>query len=167
MAQETKNDFDKLFALIKDVDYCMLATVDAEGYLRSRPMATQKDYGDQELYFFTKRSSGKVVEIEHDASVNLAYASPEKQHYVSVSGRASLIEDKEKMQRLWNPAYKAWFPEGLEDPEVALVQVHIEKAEYWDSPSSTVVHLVGLAKAMLTGKPHHGGEHGTIENTMH
>jgi general stress protein 26 len=163
---EQKNDFAKLFKLIEDVQMCMFTTVDEDGTLRSRPMATQKEYKDNELYFFTKKDSGKITEIENDQDVNLAYAHPGKQHYVSVSGRAEMIEDRAKIEALWNPMYKAWFPEGLDDPELGLVQVHIQKAEYWDSHSSPVVHLIGLAKAALTGKSYKPGDHGTVEGKV-
>lgn len=164
---EQKNDFEKLFKLIDGIDYCMLATADEDGTIRSRPMATQREYKDHDLYFFTKKNSPKCVEISQDADVNLAYAHPGKQHYVSISGRAEITQDKEKMEALWNPAYKAWFPEGLEDPEIALVKVSIQKAEYWDSHSSPVVHLIGVAKAMLTGETYKPGDHGTVQGNVH
>lgn len=64
---------------------------------------------------------------------------------------------------IWNPLYKAWFPEGLEDPALGLLKVTVEKAEYWDSPGSAVVHLIGFAKAMLTGKPYSGGKHEKLD----
>jgi general stress protein 26 len=41
---------------------------------------------------------------------------------------------------------KAWFPDGLDDPDLALLRVHVEAAEYWDSPSSTMVHIVGFVR---------------------
>jgi general stress protein 26 len=165
MDKNTKyNDTEKLFSLIKDVKFCMLTTADEDGTLRSRPMATQVSYEEKNLYFFTKKSSGKVDEIKEDSQINLAYANPSKQDYVSVSGQASLTQDKAKMEKFWNPAYKAWFPEGLEDPEISLLTVEIEKAEYWDSHSSAVVHLVGLVKAKLTGETYKPGEHGVVNS---
>lgn len=163
---EQKNDFEKLFKLIEDVEYCMLATADEDGTIRSRPMATQREYKDQDLYLFTKKNSPKCVEIEHESDVNLAYAHPSKQHYVSVSGRAEMVEDRAKIEAMWNPAYKAWFPEGLDDPELGLIKVSIQKAEYWDSHSSPVVHLIGVAKAMLTGQQYKPGDHGKIQGNL-
>lgn len=163
---EQKNDFEKLFKLIEGVNICMMATEDKDGSIRSRPMATQREYKDHDLYFFTKKDAPKCVEIENETEVNLAYAHPSKQHYVSVSGRAELVQDRNKMKELWNPAYRAWFPEGLDDPEIGLIKVAIEKAEYWDSHSSAVVHLIGVAKAMLTGKQYKPGDHGTVQGRV-
>ena len=126
-------------------------------------METQKTAFDGTLWFFTKEHSGKVDEVQRDRHVNLSYADPGKQHYVSVSGRASVVTDREKAKELWNPVLKAWFPKGLDDPELALLKVTVEKAEYWDSPSSAVVHRVGLAKALVTGKEYRPGENEKIE----
>ena len=147
-----RNDIEKIRDLIKGIRFAMLTTVDTDGSLRSRPMATQEAEFDGELWFFTGASSPKVDEVERDHRVNVSYAAPDDNTYVSVSGTARLVRDKAKAKELWNPALKAWFPEGLDDPDLALLRVRVEKAEYWDSPSSKMVQLYGLAKAVLTGK---------------
>jgi general stress protein 26 len=84
-----------------------------------------------------------------------------------VSGRAELVLDKQKMAELWNPVYKAWFPKGLEDPEIALLRVKVEKAEYWDMPHSAAVKVIGFAKAVLTGKPYEPGENKKLDLDRH
>jgi general stress protein 26 len=149
----------KLAKLIKGVRVAMLTTVEADGCLRSRPMHTQESDFDGTLWFFTWVDSAKVHEIEHDQHVNLSYADPSDQVYVSVSGRARLVRDRTKIKELWNPIHKAWFPQGVDDPNIGLLRVDVEKAEYWDSPSSKVVQLIGFTKAMLTGKAY--GEEAT------
>jgi general stress protein 26 len=121
-------------------------------------MATTKVEFDGDLWFFTKKDSPKVDEIEREHEVCCAYSRPDKQHYVSMSGKARLTRDRAKMEELWNPAYKAWFPDGLDDPQVSLLKVEVTQAEYWDTPNSTVVHLIGLAKAALTGESYQPGE---------
>ncbi|HKV09480.1 MAG TPA: pyridoxamine 5'-phosphate oxidase family protein [Thermoanaerobaculia bacterium] len=147
-----RNDIEKIRDLIKGIRFAMLTTVDTDGSLRSRPMATQEAEFDGELWFFTGASSPKVDEVERNHRVNVSYAAPDDNTYVSISGTARMVRDKAKAKELWNPALKAWFPEGLDDPDLALLCVRVEKAEYWDSPSSKMVQLYGLAKAVLTGK---------------
>jgi len=148
----------KLSEMIKDIEIAMLTTAEPDGTLRSRPMATQKFEFDGDLWFFTRASSPKVDEIEQEHRVNVSYAAPDKQRYVSVSGRARLVRDKSKIKELWSPVLKAWFPKGLDDPDLALLKVSVEQAEYWDSPSSTVAHLVGFVKAVATGTTYQPGE---------
>jgi general stress protein 26 len=137
----------------------MLTTVEADGCLRSRPMATQDTAFDGTLWFFTRVDTAKVHEIERDRHVNLSFANPSDEVYVSVSGTARVVRDQAKAKELWNPLYKAWFPQGVDDPELSLLRVEVEKAEYWDSPSSAVVQLIGFAKAIATGKTY--AEEGT------
>ena len=151
----------KLKDLIEDIDFAMLTTVNG-GQLRSRPMSTQKFDFDGDLWFFTSDNTHKVDEIERDNRVNVAYAKPEDNVYISVSGKAQLVKDREKIEELWNPILKAWFPKGLDDPTLSLLKVSVEEAEYWDSPSSTIVQLVGFVKALVTGKPADGGDHGKV-----
>jgi general stress protein 26 len=121
-------------------------------------MATQQTEFDGTLWFFTDANSVKVHELQRDRHVNVSYANPEDQRYVSVSGMASTMTDRGKMEELWSPLHKAWFPKGLDDPNIALLRIDVDRAEYWDAPSSAVVQLFGFAKAMLTGKRY--GEEG-------
>jgi general stress protein 26 len=165
MTDPTDNteNIKKIRELIKDIRFAMLTTVEEDGTLRSRPMATQQTEFDGDLWFFTNANAPKVDEVQREQHVNVSYANPDKQKYVSVSGKAELIRDRQKIEELWNPVYKAWFPQGLDDPNLALLKVSIDQAEYWDSPSSALVRLVGFVKALTTGKPYSGGENAKID----
>ena len=145
-------DIKKLNELIKDIETAMLVTADTDGTLRSRPMGTQQIESDGDLWFFTGKNSGKTHAIEHDQHVNISYSSPKDNRYVSVSGRAEIIDDKKKIEELWNPMLKAWFPEGIEDPNITLIKVNVEQAEFWDIKSSTMIQLAGFVKAIFSGK---------------
>ena len=159
MSEPTRTDAARrLTDLIEGIDFCMLTTVGADGSLRSRPLSTQDAECDGTLWFFINDDSSKVGEIQRESHVNVSYANPSKQRYVSVSGRATLVRDREKMKQYWKPILKAWFPDGLDDPHLALLKVDAEKAEYWDSPSSVVMHVIGFVKAMATGKEYEPGE---------
>ena len=164
MSEHTDRDeaIKKLGQMIKDIQFAMLTTAEPDGSLRSRPMATHQDHNnefDGVLWFFTKGDAPKVDEVKEDQHVNLSYSSPEQSKYVSVSGTATLVRDKKKAEELWTPRYKAWFPKGLDDPELALLRVDVDKAEYWDTPSSTVAHAIGVVKAIATGKSYKPGDH--------
>ena len=151
----------KLSSLIKDIGVAMLTTVAPDGGLRSRPMAAQGGgFENGEVWFFTADNSGKVSEIEAEHEVNLAYAEPKDQRYVSLSGRARVIRDTERARRLWTPELKAWFPGGPEDKHLALLRVRVHSAEYWDAPSGKMASLLAYAKSKLTGEsPAEVGEH--------
>ena len=158
----SSESIQKLGKLIDGIQVAMLTSLDARGHPHTRPMATLEIESNGTLWFFTQQHSAKVSETEHDHRVTVAYADPAKNRYVCVGGYSNLVQDKNKIKELWNPLFKAWFPEGLNDPELSLMKVDVESAEYWDSPSSTMIKLVGFAKAILTGKPYEGGNHGTL-----
>jgi len=150
---------EKLTELMKDIQFCMLTTHDSEGELRSRPMALQQAEFDGDLWFFTGKSTEKTSEIKHDQQVNISFADPGHNNYVSISGRAALVDDRKKAEELWNPFLRTWFPKGVEDPELTLLKVTVTKAEYWDAPNGIVTHLYGVVKAVTTGQPPNPGEH--------
>lgn len=144
-------DLEKLADIVEDVRIGMLTTAEPDGRLRSRPLATLQLDAERTLWFFTSVSSQKVEEIEQHRQVNVSYANPESHDYVSISGTAVLTRDRAKMRELWTPWIKPWFPRGLDDPDLALLRVTIEQAEYWDAPDSGASRLLGLARAVATG----------------
>jgi general stress protein 26 len=162
--QRRQDNLQKLREMVKDIDFCMLTTVDENGNLHSRPMSVNGDIDpDGDLWFFTSASSHKVTEISKLPKVNVSFADPDNQHYVSISGKAQLVRDRNKIDELWKPEFKMWFPEGKDDPQVALLRVNLEKAEYWDSPSSTIGYVLNFVSSLVTGKEADHGENRKIE----
>lgn len=142
----------KLREKIEKVKVAMLTTEEVDGHLRSRPMRNTEVDSSGILWFFTSDHSDKANAVQHDSRVNVAFADPDSDTYVSVSGKAEIVKDKAKMHDLWNPAMKGWFAKGLDTPDIALLKVTVDKAEYWDVTSNVMIQLYGLAKATLTGK---------------
>jgi general stress protein 26 len=148
---------EKLWSLMKTVGFAMLVTEDGD-HLRARPMVPNQDHFDGTLWFYTRASSHKVGEVEHDARVCVTYAEPSKQDYVSLSGRARLVRDKATIKAHWSEGLRTWFPKGVDDPDIGILEIKVDMAEYWDAPSSTMVHAYGYVTAALTGKPPSSGD---------
>ena len=151
----TATDQKKLWDLIKDIKFGMFTHRHANGMMHSQPLTTQNksmDEGDQ-LYFFVSRTSDVARRIVEDDNVNVSYTDPGEDSYVSVSGKALIVEDMGKKEALWTPMAKAWFPGGPTDPDVALLQVRISHAEYWDVKESKMVQVAKMLTAAITGKP--------------
>jgi general stress protein 26 len=153
--------FSKFRDLTAGIHVAMLTTRGTDGLLHSRPMGTREIESDGVLWFFTADDSGKVQEIYHDQMVNVSYLNSRDQVYVSVAGKASLSRDRAKMRELWTPALKAWFTDGVEDPNLALLRVEIKGIDYWEGPGKLVT-LLKFAKSAVTSTPSKVGEHGKI-----
>jgi len=147
-------DRETLWDLIKDIKFAMFTTRHANGHLHSRPMTTQNRKIDEDasLWFFMPRSSGSLADVGVQPTVNVSYADPDGDHYVSVSGDAFIVEDLARKQRLWNKKAAAWFPKGVNDPDLALVQVRITHADYWESKDNRLTQLFKTAAAAVTGR---------------
>lgn len=161
----TRNEqIEHLAELIDDIHVCMLTTIDDDGKPWSRPMGVAEVEFDGDLWFFTRDDSEKVTHIRHRPGVGVAFAKPSDQEYVTMAGRASVVDDRQKAEELWSEPLRTWFPDGLDDPHLRLLKVEVERAEYWDSPSSFVVYALGYAKARLTGEtPDDLGDHEKVD----
>jgi len=148
---------------IKEVRTAMLTTYSQEKGFHSRPMGTADVDNEGNIWFFTNEFSPKVSEISVENTVSLTYSDPKDHTYLSIIAEASIVDDKEKMQQLWNPFIKAFFPEGLDDPKLTLIKLKPQDAEYWDSSSSSMVVLFNMLKATVTGKQYDEGKHGKID----
>ncbi|HEX7175466.1 MAG TPA: pyridoxamine 5'-phosphate oxidase family protein [Pyrinomonadaceae bacterium] len=162
MTQEDK--LGKLREIVKAVDICMLTTIDERGDLHSRPMSNNGDIEfDGDLWFFTYGASHKVDEVGRVPKVNASFADTDAQQYASLTGRAEVVRDRAKIEELWKPQLRAWFPEGVETPDIALLKMTVERAEYWDGSQSMVAHAVSLVSSLVTGKPAQLGENEKLE----
>jgi general stress protein 26 len=144
MADHTREEkLQLLDEMIQGIPYAMLSTIDDAGEIHSRPMAAQQSSFDGTLWFLTRGKTAKCLEIRKDKRVNVSYAEPDENRFVSMSGNAEVIHDDAKLKALWSPLYKAWFPNGVDDPELSLIRVTITHAEYWDATRS-VIRVSGI-----------------------
>ena len=148
---------------IEEVRICLFTTVDAKDTFSSRPMATAKVEDDGSIWFFSNEYSLKSSEISKENQVTLGYSSPSNNTYITVNGKAELVDDQVRKDAYFSPAVKAWFPEGSDDPRLILIKVTPDAAEYWDSSSSKMVVVFNMLKALVTGTQYEEGEHDQIK----
>jgi len=163
MAASNKKS-ETIAKLLENIDVAMFTTIGADGYLVSRPLSTQKaSFDGERVWFFVEADSPKVAEIRRNKKVNLAYASKDKNTYVSLAGDARANRDKGKIDELWSDAYKAYFPRGKADPNLALLEVQVRTVEYWDGPGSWLGKAVSFAIARITKNEEVMGENRIID----
>ena len=163
---EEVSDVQHFAKLIKEIKFTMMTTIsESDGSLKSRPLTLQQVEFDGDLWFFCRKSSELVHQIQANPNVNLSFSDPKDSSYISACGHGIIVDDTGKEKELWNAFYKPWFPEGLEDPELCLIKVTVESADYWESPSSKIVTMVNFAKNILSGKKENNfipGKHGHL-----
>ncbi|MFD1720344.1 pyridoxamine 5'-phosphate oxidase family protein [Amnibacterium endophyticum] len=153
----TTEDRKHVADLVKDAKVAMLTTMTEDGKHLSRPMALQDVEFDGDLWFFAYDDSAKVAQLRAEPSVNVSFVDDKGHSWTSVAGRAEVVHDRAKAEELWTPVLKAWFPDELETPGLALIKVHADSAEYWEGPTSTVALAAKNLRAAATGNPRNDG----------
>ena len=156
LTEHTRSDeaTAKVAGLIKGIRVAMLTSIDPQGRLVSRPMATQDVDFDGDVWFIAERSAEHTLNLRTRPQVNVAYASSSS--WVSLAGTAEVVDDPARLEEYWNTFTDAWMEGGPESPENILIHVHADTAEYWDSPGSKVTQVLNLVKAKVTGERFEG-----------
>lgn len=152
----------RLRRLLKGMPVGMLTT-HTGGFAHSRPMRVNGMDESGWLWFVTDRSSRKAWELGQNPQATISFQSAKGDRYVSVQGTAVVVRDNVKLKELWDPKMRAWFPKGRQDPDLVLVAVRVDSAEYWLVPRRRLAGIASAAKAMITGRRQPAGHHGVLE----
>ncbi len=145
--------YTHLHSMVRSFTSGMLVTLD-DDMPRGRPMMIADTEGrgdDMTLWFVTRRDSAKVDELASDSHVSVLLQDSAR--YLSLSGRARVILDTDKLTSLWRPSWKLWFGEGPEAANGVLLRVQVREAEFWDQSGLLGLRLVfNAARALITGE---------------
>jgi general stress protein 26 len=151
----------KVTDIINDSHIGMFTTINEEGALVSRPLAVQDVKDDGDMWFFTSANTSQVAHIRANPAVNVSFG--QRTEWVSVAGTAEVVTDRQLIHDMWNQVVEAWFPDGPDTPEVVLLHVDSDSAEYWTSPGGTAATVLQWIKSKVTHNRMSVGESGTVE----
>lgn len=151
----------KVVEIMRGDRFCMLTSVGEQGRLQSHPMTPQEITAEGDVWFFIDPSSDQARFITAEKRVNLAFSDGST--WLSVAGHGELRHDRAKVEELWNPMVEAWFPDGPDSEQVALLFVESDSAEYWDTPGGRVASALSFAKTKLLGGRPSGGENSAVD----
>jgi general stress protein 26 len=153
-----KQELEKLYDQIDDIEIAMMTTRRADGHLQSRAMANQKRAAGADVWFVTLEDTQKLRDLAADPHINLSYYKDRTREWVSVSGIASITRDREKIHELYATDWAAWFPKGddprhgtKDDPRMVLIGVDVHAAVFLEVNKPQAVVLFELVKGWLTG----------------
>jgi len=153
----------KIKDFVNDIKVCMFCTSVTDMPFRTRPMSTLEVDDEGNLWFFSAKSSDKNDEIKNDDTVQLIYSKNSDVHFLTITGKATIVEDQAKKDELWNPIVKAYFPEGKDDPNLSLVKIKPEAAHYWDTINGKMITWFKMAASAVTGNQNNVGVEGKLK----
>jgi general stress protein 26 len=154
----------KLRELLKDFPIALMVTT-GDGTTTARPIGVVGDHAafDGSLWFITDKRSRKVGAIESGATTSLLFQNDKEGAYLHLTGRAFVVEDRERLAQLYTTLQRTWFPLGLDDPNITLVRFDAEQGDYWDSHDSLVRLAFAFAKSIVTKTPGKSGNAGVAK----
>ena len=159
---ENEEALQKFRKLVNEINVCMFITNKDNNH--TRPMATIEVEENGLLWFFTDIRSIKVEEIQTEHSVHLVYAHPGKESYLDVWANATVVTHKQTIRDKWSPIVKAWFPGGIDDPNLALLKVTPQNVSYWDAQAGKMVSFLKIIAGAITANPALSSDtHGTLK----
>ncbi|HEA19783.1 hypothetical protein LCGC14_1014650 [marine sediment metagenome] len=167
-SNDTKNQegLRKLRELLKDTKITMMATNLQKVPFSICPMTLQQMDEQGDLWFFTAKDSDHFREIENDNRVQIIVSNESEQRYLSIFGNAVHMMADNKVDELWNPMLNTWF-DGKDDPNLALLNVNVENAQYWDTDSNKLVSFYDMGKSATMDKNPVVGKKGHIDLQSH
>lgn len=158
-----KEAIDKLKELAKGTDICLFTTALDRLPLITRPMSVSEVDDEGNLWFMSRKTSDKNDDIERDERVQLFFSNRSDYEFLSIYGKAMIVQDKEKAKKLWTPIAKTWFTEGIDDPELTLICVRPQAAYYWDTKHNKIITLLSYLAGAVIGKQMNNGIQGKIK----
>jgi len=160
---EARTPIEQVNQLIRGIQFAMLTTIRPDQSLHSCPVAMQQADAEGHLWFFALANSEEVNALRQDKHVCVSFADPDGQRYVSITGVGDLVRSEPKAKELWNPLYKSWFPEGLNNSNLLLIKVLILEAEYWYGREGRRLQVLGFAKAPIMDEGYQPSGHAVVE----
>lgn len=130
-------------------EFCFLATVGADGRPSLRLMQPFPPEEDLTIWFGTSPVSRKAADIRHNPQVAVGYHDAAGIAYVTLNGRARLVEDLAERQRRWRPDWQAFWRKGPEADNYILVEFTPQHIEMMSFSQGIAPDPYGLAAQVL------------------
>ena len=154
MSNDNSRDQDRVWQLMEKIGFAMLVTRDGDK-LRARPMSAYLERDNNAIFFLTDARRHKDDEIARNPAINLSFADASAQKYVSLTGTAAVSNDRAKIRELFSTPAKAFW-DSAEDPNIRVLKITPDDAEFWDSPGTVISYVKMAAAAVSNTRPEIG-----------
>ena len=135
--------------LISELTYCVAITQGEEGESNARIIQPLPVRDDWTVDFLTNRRCRKVREIERSGRLTLLYQHDADKSYVTLVGRATIVEDRELKRAIWKPGHDRWNAGGPDNPETVFARLVPDRIELWSAVHGVLPEPQGYSAALL------------------
>ncbi|TAH02345.1 MAG: general stress protein [Sphingobacteriales bacterium] len=126
------------------------------------PMAVQQVDDEGNLWFMALKVSAKIKEIATDPLTHLFFQESKHAGFLNIYGITEIVSSQEKIDELWTPILKVWFPGGKNDNNITLLKVVPINVYYWDTKNGSAVAFAKMALSLVTEKSMDGSVEGNL-----
>jgi general stress protein 26 len=119
-----------------DSDRTVMLGIDGIEDGHARPMTAMVENSRSPIWFFTASDAELVRNLTQGHRASASFSSKDHELFASLQGNISVDNDREVIDRLWNPFVAAWYEGGKDDPKLTLLRFDAEHAEIWENASS-------------------------------
>lgn len=134
--------------------------VGLEGGGHSEPLTAQLDDDLVDTLFFFVGRDNRLI---RGGPAMVQFVSKGHDYFACLAGDIREDDDPAVIDKLWSKPVEAWFPQGKDDPNLALLRFDIRDAELWEADMS----LLGKVKLLLGRRiqPSEEGSHARTDTT--
>jgi general stress protein 26 len=107
--------------IMTGVENCALITLDKKGMPQVRTMDPFEPEGDFTVWLATNPNSRKVQQLKRNKTVTLYYVDKDEKGYVTLHGKAILVDDQKEKDKRWKEEWKFFYTNRTD--QYLLIQV--------------------------------------------
>ena len=135
--------------LMRSAGLCALVTLDAGGAPQARAMQPFPPEKDLTIWMATNARTRKVDEIRKDPRVTLYYLAPDGTGYVTLRGRATVVDDPAEKSKRWMPSWDAFYDDANRGSDYVLLRVIPSRIEVVSAAHGIAVDPKGWKPAIV------------------
>lgn len=141
----------RLTSLLREFEVAMMVSFSNNGTPHGRPMVIASLEQPLGIWFISRSASEKIKEIKERPDVFVS-CQRDKDVYLTMYGKAVVVEKPDKVRELWREAFRVWFPDGPDSSDISLVHFIPAEGEYWNNSGlEGVRYVLEVTAAYLSG----------------
>jgi len=124
--------------LMEKARYCALITIGDDGQPQARVVDPFLPDESMAIWIATNPASRKIAQIKKDARVTLYYLNPNNSGYVTILGKADLVDAMAEKEKHWKEAWSFLYKDKYRGDDFTLIRVRARRLEIVSYPDRLI-----------------------------
>jgi len=139
----------RLWDEIEDGRFGMLGLM-GDPHRHFQPMTAFVEPARREIWFFTRTDTDLARDVGEGSPAMFVFQAKDQDVQACIGGELSVDPDRARIEKYWNAAVAAWYPDGRDDPRLTMLRLDCSDAQVWISNVGPVRYAWEVARANLS-----------------